>query len=470
MRIQPPHQQAKFLDDSPSHWLQKVNATHQTRQGPVAYASSVYGGGATATTAWYPQTMATPTVLPQSTILPSRIQSPIPYVDQQHQIIQTHFRPVTTPPAYRPGSGALDYIVAPSSARDSAVGMAPQQAGLREPVRQLVHQQRFPTSNPSEQVVRQSRQDEAQRSVMHQPTQVAQHYPLIQQPFIAHQSSTRLPTQQSHLIQPLILQKQVMQNPQVIQKQQMHAVEHQQMMQQQSHCSIKSAAETGNLPEIMHTKTFSGNMSYLQPTSMIHQNMAAPKSQHHISAQHHSQIAPKQQLTTTPSSGLPIASQPPIYYNSLANYSSDFDAMNSQYKMAADSGVSATNSSTYILPSALSKVGPQACAAQEPPSAASLESPLVQNYAPLAVGDRLPPAHIDLQGACVNLQEFFSDRTGIIFGLVGAFSPTDSESVVPSVLNCMESFERLVDFVGCLVVNDPFVVKGKTFFHFSHVH
>lgn len=82
-------------------------------------------------------------------------------------------------------------------------------------------------------------------------------------------------------------------------------------------------------------------------------------------------------------------------------------------------------------------------------------------FKPIAVGDRLPPAHIDLHGVCVNLQEFFKNRNGIIFGLVGAFNPVDTDKAVPAILKAQEHFERLVDFVGCLVVNDPFVVKGE---------
>eukprot|EP01054_Gregarina_sp_Poly1_P005864 Gregarina_sp_Poly_1__5863@NODE_308_length_9647_cov_165_896660_g265_i0_p1_GENE_NODE_308_length_9647_cov_165_896660_g265_i0NODE_308_length_9647_cov_165_896660_g265_i0_p1_ORF_typecomplete_len802_score91_76Peptidase_C14/PF00656_22/9_4e02Peptidase_C14/PF00656_22/1_6e14Redoxin/PF08534_10/8_3e14AhpCTSA/PF00578_21/8_5e05_NODE_308_length_9647_cov_165_896660_g265_i09253330 len=81
-------------------------------------------------------------------------------------------------------------------------------------------------------------------------------------------------------------------------------------------------------------------------------------------------------------------------------------------------------------------------------------------FRPIAVGDKLPTAHIDLHGVCVNLQEFFEDRCGILFGLVGAFNPVDTKKAVPEILRCMDSFEKQVDFVGCLVVNDPFVVKA----------
>lgn len=93
-----------------------------------------------------------------------------------------------------------------------------------------------------------------------------------------------------------------------------------------------------------------------------------------------------------------------------------------------------------------------------PPSDVSKLPP--ECFTPIAVGDKLPTAHIDLHGVCVNLQEFFEDRCGILFGLVGAFYPLDTKKAVPELLRCMDSFEKQVDFVGCLVVNDPFVVKA----------
>lgn len=88
------------------------------------------------------------------------------------------------------------------------------------------------------------------------------------------------------------------------------------------------------------------------------------------------------------------------------------------------------------------------------------ENNLAADFTPIKVGDTVPPAHIDLHEVCVNLQEYFEDRSGILFGLQGAFHPVDTKRVVPSILKCMDSFGRLVDFVGCLVVNDPFVVKA----------
>ncbi|EZG57179.1 peroxiredoxin [Gregarina niphandrodes] len=90
-------------------------------------------------------------------------------------------------------------------------------------------------------------------------------------------------------------------------------------------------------------------------------------------------------------------------------------------------------------------------------------SPVVQaagRAAPIEVGDVMPPAHIDLHGVCVNLQEFFEDRTGVLFGVLGAYNPHDTKVTVPSILSNMPHFERLVDFVGCLSVNDPFVIKA----------
>eukprot|EP01056_Protomagalhaensia_sp_Gyna25_P002142 Protomagalhaensia_sp_Gyna_25__2141@NODE_215_length_4354_cov_151_446350_g167_i0_p1_GENE_NODE_215_length_4354_cov_151_446350_g167_i0NODE_215_length_4354_cov_151_446350_g167_i0_p1_ORF_typecomplete_len817_score135_98Peptidase_C14/PF00656_22/5_5e16Redoxin/PF08534_10/8_4e14AhpCTSA/PF00578_21/0_00066_NODE_215_length_4354_cov_151_446350_g167_i017064156 len=99
---------------------------------------------------------------------------------------------------------------------------------------------------------------------------------------------------------------------------------------------------------------------------------------------------------------------------------------------------------------------------EETKYAADMDVPRLapEHCTPIAVGDKLPTAHIDLHGVCVNLQEFFEDRCGILFGVVGAFNPIDTDKAVPEIQRCMESFEKQVDFVGCLVVNDPFVVKA----------
>eukprot|EP01069_Polyplicarium_translucidae_P004653 Polyplicarium_translucidae@DN2628_c1_g1_i1.p1 len=78
----------------------------------------------------------------------------------------------------------------------------------------------------------------------------------------------------------------------------------------------------------------------------------------------------------------------------------------------------------------------------------------------LKAGDVLPCVKINMHGEVVDLKQYFEDRTGVIFGAPGAFTPTCTKEHVPGIRDAADEIRRHVDFVGCVLVNDPFVVKA----------
>lgn len=83
----------------------------------------------------------------------------------------------------------------------------------------------------------------------------------------------------------------------------------------------------------------------------------------------------------------------------------------------------------------------------------------------IAVGDTLPEATLIRMGEAgpeeVALSSYSADRTIVIFGVPGAFTPTCSSAHVPSFIRTHEKLnEAGVDDIICVSVNDPFVMKA----------
>eukprot|EP01071_Lankesteria_metandrocarpae_P004250 Lankesteria_metandrocarpae@DN3448_c0_g1_i1.p1 len=79
---------------------------------------------------------------------------------------------------------------------------------------------------------------------------------------------------------------------------------------------------------------------------------------------------------------------------------------------------------------------------------------------PIGQGDLLPAIKINLKGSDVELYNFFLDKTGVIFGVPGAFTPICSEKHLPGFRDQAKEFKSKVNFLGCLAVNDPYVLKA----------
>lgn len=58
-------------------------------------------------------------------------------------------------------------------------------------------------------------------------------------------------------------------------------------------------------------------------------------------------------------------------------------------------------------------------------------------------------------------EQFFAGKTVVLFALPGAFTPTCSASHLPGyVVKADEFFDKGVDVIACLSVNDSFVMKA----------
>ncbi|MDP6343793.1 MAG: peroxiredoxin [Alphaproteobacteria bacterium] len=79
------------------------------------------------------------------------------------------------------------------------------------------------------------------------------------------------------------------------------------------------------------------------------------------------------------------------------------------------------------------------------------------------VGDRMPSGVLMTMGAegpaPVQTDELFGGKTVVLFGLPGAFTPTCSAQHVPGYVANHDALKaKGVDAIGCLSVNDPFVM------------
>ncbi|MGB0670038.1 MAG: peroxiredoxin [Rhodospirillales bacterium] len=83
----------------------------------------------------------------------------------------------------------------------------------------------------------------------------------------------------------------------------------------------------------------------------------------------------------------------------------------------------------------------------------------------IAVGDTLPSVTVATMGESgpegVAIDEFFSGKKVVLFGLPGAFTPTCSAKHVPGYLaNAGALKAKGVDAIACISVNDPFVMNA----------
>ncbi|XP_046577559.1 peroxiredoxin-5, mitochondrial-like isoform X2 [Haliotis rubra] len=81
----------------------------------------------------------------------------------------------------------------------------------------------------------------------------------------------------------------------------------------------------------------------------------------------------------------------------------------------------------------------------------------------LRAGDRLPD--VEVYGAtpndAINPAELYKGKRGVLFSVVGAFTPGCSESHIPEYISNHQKFkEEGYDVICCVAVNDPFVMNA----------
>eukprot|EP00927_Polykrikos_kofoidii_P086631 TRINITY_DN9764_c0_g2_i1.p1 TRINITY_DN9764_c0_g2~~TRINITY_DN9764_c0_g2_i1.p1 ORF type:complete len:179 (-),score=25.28 TRINITY_DN9764_c0_g2_i1:91-567(-) len=80
----------------------------------------------------------------------------------------------------------------------------------------------------------------------------------------------------------------------------------------------------------------------------------------------------------------------------------------------------------------------------------------------VAEGDELPSVEVmEKSGEVVNVLELFKGKSGILFAVPGAFTPTCSQKHLPGFIEaCEELAAAGVDIIACLSVNDPWVMQA----------
>ncbi|CAE1155265.1 PRDX5 [Acanthosepion pharaonis] len=84
----------------------------------------------------------------------------------------------------------------------------------------------------------------------------------------------------------------------------------------------------------------------------------------------------------------------------------------------------------------------------------------------LQVGERLPEISLfeNKPGnviESVNLAELYKNKKGVLFSVVGAFTPGCSNAHIPEYINHYETFKKAgYDLIACVSVNDPFVMAA----------
>jgi peroxiredoxin len=83
----------------------------------------------------------------------------------------------------------------------------------------------------------------------------------------------------------------------------------------------------------------------------------------------------------------------------------------------------------------------------------------------IQVGDRIPVAQLgQMQGGkpcLVNTEDYFCGRKVVLFAVPGAFTPTCSAYHLPGFRDHASSFfARGIDAIGCMAVNDVFVMHA----------
>lgn len=94
----------------------------------------------------------------------------------------------------------------------------------------------------------------------------------------------------------------------------------------------------------------------------------------------------------------------------------------------------------------------------------SLCNPAVNSCRTFRIGEKIPPVELypeDTPTKPLNAQELFKGKKGVLFAVVGAFTPGCSQAHIPEYLNNYEKFkEEGYDMICCLAVNDPFVMSA----------
>ncbi|XP_063429327.1 peroxiredoxin-5, mitochondrial-like [Mytilus trossulus] len=79
------------------------------------------------------------------------------------------------------------------------------------------------------------------------------------------------------------------------------------------------------------------------------------------------------------------------------------------------------------------------------------------------IGEKLPIVSVyeDTPDKKVNLQELFKNKRGVLFSVVGAFTPGCTTAHLPEYLENFDRFkEEGYDLICCISVNDPFVMSA----------
>ncbi|CAG2223741.1 peroxiredoxin-5, mitochondrial-like [Mytilus edulis] len=79
------------------------------------------------------------------------------------------------------------------------------------------------------------------------------------------------------------------------------------------------------------------------------------------------------------------------------------------------------------------------------------------------IGEKLPIVSVyeDTPEKKVNLQELFKNKRGVLFSVVGAFTPGCTTAHLPEYLENFDRFkEEGYDLICCISVNDPFVMSA----------
>jgi peroxiredoxin len=82
----------------------------------------------------------------------------------------------------------------------------------------------------------------------------------------------------------------------------------------------------------------------------------------------------------------------------------------------------------------------------------------------IEIGETLPETTLKMMGESgiedVNTKELFAGKKTVLFATPGAFTPTCAQKHLPDyVNNADEIYQKGVDQIVCLSVNDPFVMK-----------
>ncbi|CAI9734522.1 peroxiredoxin-5, mitochondrial-like [Octopus vulgaris] len=83
----------------------------------------------------------------------------------------------------------------------------------------------------------------------------------------------------------------------------------------------------------------------------------------------------------------------------------------------------------------------------------------------LQVGSQLPEImlfeRINNSVESVNISELYRSKKGVLFSVVGAFTPGCSNAHIPEYINHYQAFRKAgYDLIACVSVNDPFVMSA----------